>query len=75
MHSFPGYQYGYGLSGLPGGFNPFLLNPGWLDAAYMSYAFPDYLRHRTNPMSPQANIHPSLIKGKIYYSFKLQVYL
>lgn len=59
-----GYQYGYGLSGLPGGFNPFLLNPGWLDAAYMSYAFPDYLRHRTNPISPQPNIHPSLIKGK-----------
>ncbi|KAJ8916782.1 hypothetical protein NQ315_005787 [Exocentrus adspersus] len=57
------YGYGYGLSGLPGGLNPFLLNPGWLDAAYMSYAFPDYLRHRTNPISPPVNIHPSLVKG------------
>ncbi|CAH1116239.1 unnamed protein product [Phaedon cochleariae] len=56
------YQYGYGLPGLPAGFNPFLLNPGWIDAAYMSYAFPDYLRRSAN-MPQQPNVHPSLVKG------------
>ncbi|CAG9832948.1 unnamed protein product [Diabrotica balteata] len=56
------YQYGYGMPGLPGGFNPFLINPGWLDAAYMSYAFPDYLR-RSAGMPQQPNIHTPLVKG------------
>lgn len=50
---FTGYQYGYGLPGMPAGFNPFLLNPGWLDAAYMTYTWPDYFRTRT-----------PLVKGK-----------
>ncbi|RZC40671.1 Runt domain containing protein [Asbolus verrucosus] len=53
------YQYGYGLPGMPAGFNPFLLNPGWLDAAYMTYTWPDYFR--TRPSQP--NLHASLIKG------------
>lgn len=59
------FQYGYGLPGFPAGFNPFLLNPGWFDAAYMSYALPDYLRHRPNtlPQTPPS-VHPSLMKGK-----------
>ncbi|KAK4873558.1 hypothetical protein RN001_012918 [Aquatica leii] len=56
------FQYGYGIPGLPGAFNPFLLNPGWLDAAYMTYAWPDYFRTRPN-FPQQTNIHPSLIKG------------
>ncbi|XP_057663903.1 segmentation protein Runt [Diorhabda carinulata] len=56
------FQYGYGMPGLPGGFNPFLLNPGWLDAAYMTYAFPDYLR-RTASIPQQNNINTSLVKG------------
>ncbi|KAG5882615.1 hypothetical protein JTB14_004589 [Gonioctena quinquepunctata] len=56
------YGYGYGLPGLPAGFNPFLINPGWLDAAYMTYAFPDYLRRTTN-IQQQPNIHPTLVKG------------
>ncbi|XP_047535508.1 segmentation protein Runt [Vanessa atalanta] len=34
-------NYGYGH---PGAFNPFLLNPGWLDAAYLNYAWADYFR-------------------------------
>ncbi|XP_044759304.1 segmentation protein Runt [Coccinella septempunctata] len=51
------YQYGYGL---PGTFSPFFLNPGWLDAAYMTYAWPDYFR-RSNMQQP--NVHPSLVKG------------
>ncbi|KAJ8939822.1 hypothetical protein NQ318_014949 [Aromia moschata] len=56
------YQYGYGMPGLPAGFNPFLISPGWFDAAYMSYAIPEYLRHRP-AVSPQGNIHQTLIKG------------
>ncbi|CAH1996581.1 unnamed protein product [Acanthoscelides obtectus] len=57
------FQYGYGIPGLPAGFNPFLLSPGWLDAAYMTYAFPDYLRHRSTNISQQPSVHPSLVKG------------
>lgn len=56
------YQYGYGLPGMPTGFNPFLLNPTWLDAAYMSYAYPDYFRRSTAATTiptPQ-NISPLL---------------
>ncbi|XP_026745684.1 segmentation protein Runt-like, partial [Trichoplusia ni] len=34
-------DYGYGH---PGAFSPFLLNPGWLDAAYLNYAWADYFR-------------------------------
>ena len=30
--------------GHPGPFNPFILNAGWLDAAYMNYAWSDYFR-------------------------------
>lgn len=61
---FTGYQYGYGLPGLPGGFNPFLLNPGWLDAAYLStYGWNEYFRTR-NVTLPQQNIHqPPLVKA------------
>ncbi|KAF5270175.1 hypothetical protein FQR65_LT05655 [Abscondita terminalis] len=57
------FQYGYGIPGLPGAFNPFLLNPGWLDAAYMTYAWPDYFRTRPSFHQQQSNLHPSLIKG------------
>ncbi|KAF5287469.1 hypothetical protein FQA39_LY04097 [Lamprigera yunnana] len=56
------FQFGYGLPGLPGSFNPFLLNPGWLDAAYMTYAWPDYFRTRPG-FQQQSNLHPSLMKG------------
>lgn len=45
-----GYGYGH-----PGAFNPFLLNSGWLDAAYLNYAWADYFR------VPQPG---SLVKGK-----------
>ena len=47
----PDFAYGH-----PGGFNPFMLNPGWLDAAYMNYAWTDYFRHQPH--------HPALSKGK-----------
>lgn len=43
--------------GHPSGFNPFMLNAGWLDAAYMNYAWTDYFRHQHQP-------HHSLGKGK-----------
>lgn len=50
------YAYGH-----PGGFNPFMLNPGWLDAAYMNYAWTDYFRHQHQPH------HPTLAaKGKYF---------
>ncbi|CAK1587077.1 unnamed protein product [Parnassius mnemosyne] len=47
-------NYGYGH---PGAFNPFLLNPGWFDAAYLNYAWADYFRP---PMREQT---ATLIKG------------
>ncbi|XP_065155701.1 segmentation protein Runt [Atheta coriaria] len=47
---------GYGLPGMPGNFNPFLLNPSWFDAAYMSYALPDYFRNRGQ------QLHQNLVK-------------
>ncbi|XP_072944766.1 segmentation protein Runt isoform X2 [Epargyreus clarus] len=47
-------NYGYGH---PGAFSPFLLNPGWLDAAYLNYAWADYFR-------PQQLRDPAaLVKG------------
>ncbi|KAK9883384.1 hypothetical protein WA026_001559 [Henosepilachna vigintioctopunctata] len=55
------FQFGYGTPGMPGSFNPFLLNPRWLDAAYMSYVWPDYFRNQSNMQQP--TVHPSLIKG------------
>ncbi|KAI4456491.1 runt related [Holotrichia oblita] len=54
------YQYGYGIPGMPGAFNPFLINPGWLDAAYMSYAWPDYFRSRNTALPTQQNNVPLL---------------
>lgn len=47
-----GYGYGH-----PGAFNPFLLNPGWLDAAYLNYAWADYFR------PPQIRDQNPLVKG------------
>jgi hypothetical protein len=49
-----GYGYGH-----PGGFNPFLLNAGWLDAAYMNYAWSDYFRVQQT--------HPLLSKGECWF--------
>lgn len=52
---FSGYAYGH-----PGAFNPFMLNAGWLDAAYMNYAWSDYFRHQPP--------HPAtLVKGKFCF--------
>lgn len=51
-----GYAYGP-----HGGFNPFMLNAGWLDAAYMNYAWSDYFRHQPP--------HPALVKGKNRFYF------
>ncbi|KAL4711488.1 hypothetical protein ACJJTC_000504 [Scirpophaga incertulas] len=47
-------NYGYGH---PGAFSPFLLNPGWLDAAYLNYAWADYFR------PPQMRDTTALVKG------------
>ncbi|XP_059616653.1 segmentation protein Runt [Phlebotomus argentipes] len=49
-------SYGYGH---PGVLNPFILNPGWLDAAYM-YAWPDYFRHQTHHSALVAKGSPTL---------------
>ncbi|XP_055914932.1 segmentation protein Runt [Eupeodes corollae] len=49
-------NYGYPH---PGAFNPFMLNPAWLDAAYMTYGYADYFRHQ----AAAAVHHPSLAKG------------
>jgi hypothetical protein len=57
--SFPGYGYGH-----PGGFNPFLLNAGWLDAAYMNYAWSDYFRVQQT--------HPLLSKGEWFFSINFR---
>lgn len=52
--------------GIGAAFNPFLLNPGWLDAAYMSYAWPDYFRtQRQGTMPAQPTVH-SVVKGKFH---------
>ncbi|XP_055296758.1 segmentation protein Runt-like [Sitodiplosis mosellana] len=49
-------SFGYGH---PNGLHPFILSPGWLDAAYMSYAFPEYFRQQ--PHNPQfAQVSPRL---------------
>lgn len=45
---FKGFGYPH-----PNGFNPFFLNPGWLDAAYI-YNMPEYFRHQMhNPNFPK----------------------
>lgn len=51
---FTGFGYGH-----PNGLHPFMLNPGWLDAAYMSYAFPEYFRQQPH--------NPQFAKGKYIY--------
>ncbi|SPP86686.1 segmentation protein Runt isoform X1 [Drosophila guanche] len=51
-------SYGYPH---PGAFNPFMLNPAWLDAAYMTYGYADYFRHQA---AAQAAVHhPALSKA------------
>ncbi|CAH0564871.1 unnamed protein product [Brassicogethes aeneus] len=61
------YQYGYGIPGMPGAFNPFLLNPQWLDSAYLSYAWPDYFRQRPTtqylPTPAQNFPQPNFLPG------------
>lgn len=47
---------------MPGTYNPFLFNPAWLDAAYIQYGWPDYLRQRTTTL-PQPVHQSPLIKG------------
>lgn len=60
---FADFQYPYGIPGLPGAYNPFLLGPAWLDAAYMQYNWPDYFRSRTATI-PQPTMHPPpILKG------------
>uniref|UniRef100_A0A182K6F6 Runt domain-containing protein n=1 Tax=Anopheles christyi TaxID=43041 RepID=A0A182K6F6_9DIPT len=39
--------------GHPGPFNPFILNAGWLDAAYMNYAWSDYFRQHQQQQAIQ----------------------
>ena len=49
---------GYGYPH-PGAFNPFMLNPAWLDAAYMTYGYADYFRHQA---AAAVVHHPALAK-------------
>lgn len=51
---------GYGYPH-PGAFNPFMLNPAWLDAAYMTYGYADYFRHQQ--AAAAAVHHPALSKA------------
>lgn len=51
------------------GINPFMLNAGWLDAAYMNYAWTDYFRHQHQPH------HPALAKGKYWEILHMQITL
>ncbi|XP_055603985.1 segmentation protein Runt isoform X2 [Uranotaenia lowii] len=44
--------------GHPGAFNPFMLNPGWLDAAYMNYAWSDYFRQQQQLQAQQQQQNP-----------------
>ena len=42
-------------------FNPLFFNTNWLDAAYMSYTWPEYLRqHQHFQSQPQAQPHSQL---------------
>ncbi|KAF7280596.1 hypothetical protein GWI33_005696 [Rhynchophorus ferrugineus] len=61
------FQFGYGLPGLTGAFNPFLFNAGWLDSMYSSYGLQDYIRQRTNPMMPPNGVHNPLAKTPDFY--------
>ncbi|XP_031629465.1 segmentation protein Runt-like isoform X2 [Contarinia nasturtii] len=49
-------SFGYGHSN---GLHPFMMNPNWLDAAYMSYAFPEYFRQQ--PHSPPRNVPATVL--------------
>ncbi|XP_058444706.1 segmentation protein Runt-like [Malaya genurostris] len=44
--------------GHPGAFNPFMLNAGWLDAAYMNYAWSDYFRQQQQQLQAQQQQQP-----------------
>ncbi|KPI99900.1 Segmentation protein Runt [Papilio xuthus] len=57
-------NYGYGH---PGAFNPFLLNAGWFDAAYLNYAWADYFRP---PMREQA---AALVKAIAFQMFTRRI--
>uniref|UniRef100_A0A182PV97 Runt domain-containing protein n=1 Tax=Anopheles epiroticus TaxID=199890 RepID=A0A182PV97_9DIPT len=45
--------------GHPGAFNPFILNAGWLDAAYMNYAWSDYFRQHQHQQAIQVAPSPA----------------
>uniref|UniRef100_A0A182PZN4 Runt domain-containing protein n=1 Tax=Anopheles farauti TaxID=69004 RepID=A0A182PZN4_9DIPT len=44
--------------GHPGAFNPFILNAGWLDAAYMNYAWSDYFRQQQQQQQQAIQVQP-----------------
>lgn len=54
IYFFPGFGYGH-----PNGLHPFMLNPGWLDVAYMNYVFPDCFRQQQH--------NPQFPKGKYWF--------
>ncbi|KAL0275110.1 UNVERIFIED_CONTAM: hypothetical protein PYX00_003072 [Menopon gallinae] len=59
-------NFGYGLTGGYPGFGPFaMVPPQWLDAAYMSYAWPEYFRRPTSTDLCKLPIPPcsSITKG------------
>lgn len=59
-------NFGYGLAGGYPGFGPFaMVPPQWLDAAYMSYAWPEYFRRPTSTDLCKLPVPPcsSLTKG------------
>lgn len=63
----PFADFGYGLTGGYPGFGPFaMVPPQWLDAAYMSYAWPEYFRRPTSTDLCKLPIPPcsSITKGE-----------
>ncbi|XP_055533602.1 segmentation protein Runt [Wyeomyia smithii] len=50
--------------GHPGAFNPFMLNAGWLDAAYMNYAWSDYFRQQQQLQAQQQQQQPPQAPGQ-----------
>lgn len=70
-------DFGYGLAGGYPGFGPFaMVPPQWLDAAYMSYAWPEYFRRPTSADLCKLPVPPcsSITKGENLYKRFMYIY-
>lgn len=55
---FIGFGYGH-----PNVLHQYMLDPRWLDAAYMTYAFPEYFRQQQH--------NPQFSRGNVIHNFML----